>query len=253
MEGVCETESSVCRFFPDNIGGCDRPRFPSPSRHVPVILLTTQLTRRPGGPAFGGAVPLDRVRLAVRLTLNDSIMALKPAKYNVALQLLSTPTTTSQRTLVLHSFQCPRLFPRLTTSTTQVQVVSYYRITMSLPFSLTTLVGGYHYPLQSAQNQASAPGVSHFIDGSGPIFSMYLERAEEEDKKMAENWKADADGILIFVRLCSSPMLHTDSSVIDWFILRCCCILDLSVDSGHPTEPTGHLQLLPCQYLSHYR
>ena len=62
-------------------------------------------------------------------------------------------------------------------------------------------IGSHHYPPQSAQNQTSAPGVSHFIDGSGPIFSMYLERAEEEDKKMAESWKADADGILIFVRL----------------------------------------------------
>ena len=30
---------------------------------------------------------------------------------------------------------------------------------------------------------------------------MYLEMATEEDKNMAENWKADADGILIFVRL----------------------------------------------------
>jgi hypothetical protein len=30
---------------------------------------------------------------------------------------------------------------------------------------------------------------------------MYLEMATEEDKKMIENWKADADGILIFVRL----------------------------------------------------
>jgi hypothetical protein len=29
---------------------------------------------------------------------------------------------------------------------------------------------------------------------------MYLEMATEEDKKMVENWKADADGILIFVR-----------------------------------------------------
>ena len=29
---------------------------------------------------------------------------------------------------------------------------------------------------------------------------MYLEMASEEDKKMAENWKDDADGILIFVR-----------------------------------------------------
>ena len=31
---------------------------------------------------------------------------------------------------------------------------------------------------------------------------MYLGMAEEEDKKMAESWKADADGILIFVGLC---------------------------------------------------
>ncbi len=31
---------------------------------------------------------------------------------------------------------------------------------------------------------------------------MYLDMATEEDKKMVEGWKADADGILIFVRLC---------------------------------------------------
>ena len=30
---------------------------------------------------------------------------------------------------------------------------------------------------------------------------MYLEMAAEEDNKMAKNWQADADGILIFVRL----------------------------------------------------
>ncbi len=30
---------------------------------------------------------------------------------------------------------------------------------------------------------------------------MYLEMATEEDKKKVENWKADADGILLFVRL----------------------------------------------------
>ncbi|KAH9051060.1 hypothetical protein EDB87DRAFT_1836874 [Lactarius vividus] len=55
--------------------------------------------------------------------------------------------------------------------------------------------GDYQYPPQSAENQASQ-GVSNFVDGSGPIFSMYLEMASEEDKKMAEGWKADADGIL---------------------------------------------------------
>lgn len=36
-------------------------------------------------------------------------------------------------------------------------------------------------------------------DSSDPLFSMYVKMAEEEDNKMAERWKADADGILIFV------------------------------------------------------
>ena len=49
------------------------------------------------------------------------------------------------------------------------------------------------------QNQ-ELRGQSDHVDGSGPIFSLYLEMASEEDKKMAESWKDDADGILIFVR-----------------------------------------------------
>jgi hypothetical protein len=61
-------------------------------------------------------------------------------------------------------------------------------------------IGDDQYPPQSVPNQASR-NVSDFVDGSGHIFSMYLEMATEEDKKMVENWKADADGILIFVRL----------------------------------------------------
>lgn len=31
---------------------------------------------------------------------------------------------------------------------------------------------------------------------------MYLDRTEDEDEKMAERWKADADGILVFVSDC---------------------------------------------------
>jgi hypothetical protein len=38
-----------------------------------------------------------------------------------------------------------------------------------------------------------------FTDPSGPLFSIYLDRAEGHDKKMTDRWKADADGILIFV------------------------------------------------------
>ena len=37
---------------------------------------------------------------------------------------------------------------------------------------------------------------------------MYMEMATEEDKKMVEDWKADVDSILIFVRL----ILYYDAS-----------------------------------------
>jgi hypothetical protein len=39
-----------------------------------------------------------------------------------------------------------------------------------------------------------------YYDASGPLFSVYLQLADEEDTKMAESWKGDADGILVFVR-----------------------------------------------------
>lgn len=48
---------------------------------------------------------------------------------------------------------------------------------------------------------------SHFVDGSGPIFTMYADMAGEEDKKMADSWKADADGILVFVSIMMTPSM----------------------------------------------
>ena len=79
---------------------------------------------------------------------------------------------------------------------------------------------------------------------------MYLEMATEEDKKMVEDWKADADGILIFVRLSSNRVLYANLMALDWLILCCCRNVDLSVHPRPATEPTRHLQLLPCEYLS---
>jgi hypothetical protein len=116
---------------------------------------------------------------------------------------------------------------------------------LSLQFSpATPIADDCQYPPRTAPNQASQ-GESGFVDSSGPILSMYLESAKEEDKAMAESWQADAEGILVFV--CFHVLVYslTDSSVVDWFILRRCRIVDLSVDSGPSTEPTGHLQLLP--------
>ena len=95
---------------------------------------------------------------------------------------------------------------------------------------------------------------SDHVDGSEPIFSLYLERASEEDKKMAENWKGDADGILIFVRHYHlfQNFIHTNSLLIDWSILCFCCIVDLSIDSRPPAESTRYIQLLPRQRVSGY-
>jgi hypothetical protein len=60
------------------------------------------------------------------------------------------------------------------------------------------VTGDHHYPPQLAQNGAPQ-GEFVFVDGSGPLFTMYLETAGEEDKKVTDSWKADADGILVFV------------------------------------------------------
>jgi len=64
--------------------------------------------------------------------------------------------------------------------------------------SLTSLTPRPGHPLQPGQ-QDPPQAESVYADSSGPLFSMYLKLAGEEDVKMTENWKGDADGILIFV------------------------------------------------------
>ncbi|KAH9057219.1 hypothetical protein EDB87DRAFT_1833244 [Lactarius vividus] len=75
---------------------------------------------------------------------------------------------------------------------------------MSTP-SAGAHTGSHELPPGPVPNQAPQ-GESNFADGSIPMFSMYLERAAEEDKKMAEGWKADADGILFFTGLFSAAV-----------------------------------------------
>jgi len=47
------------------------------------------------------------------------------------------------------------------------------------------------------QGETLQRATNHF-DDFGDIFSMYLERSNEENKKLVEGWKVDADGMLIF-------------------------------------------------------
>ena len=70
-----------------------------------------------------------------------------------------------------------------------------------------------------------------FTDPSGPLFSMYLDWAEGQDKKMADRWKADADGILIFVSGHISSLFLSQLR-----LYRPVCL--------------GYLRILSCKYLS---
>jgi hypothetical protein len=67
-----------------------------------------------------------------------------------------------------------------------------------------------HGTHQTTQNQ-TAHGDSSFGDSSNTLFSMYVKMAEKEDNKMAERWREDANGILIFVS--ASNIFHAAGCV----------------------------------------
>jgi hypothetical protein len=74
---------------------------------------------------------------------------------------------------------------------------------------------------------------------------MYLDRAKDEDTKMAEGWKDDAEGLLVFVGLCAtSHSFSHNLESIDWFILCCRCSIARSDPPRYSTEFAGRLNLL---------
>ncbi|KAI0247017.1 hypothetical protein BJV78DRAFT_1285896 [Lactifluus subvellereus] len=58
---------------------------------------------------------------------------------------------------------------------------------------------------QSTQYPTSQ-GQSVFSDGSGPLFNMYVEAAEQEDNKMIDLWQKDRDCIVVFTGLLSATV-----------------------------------------------
>ena len=53
-------------------------------------------------------------------------------------------------------------------------------------------------PVHIGDDDQESHPTSNSVDG-GPIFSMYLKRAEEEDKRTAEGWKEEAEKVFLFV------------------------------------------------------
>jgi len=99
---------------------------------------------------------------------------------------------------------------------------------------------------------ASLTQASGSVDGSGPIVSMYLQLAVDEDRKMTENWKGHADSILIFVsrHSTSCTSIHIDPETEDWSILCCRRSLRCGVRPGPQAKFPGHLRILPRKHLS---
>lgn len=78
------------------------------------------------------------------------------------------------------------------------------------------------------------------IDGPGPLFAMYLKASDAEDEKMTSSWRADADGILLFVSAnVACELLTMTQRNIDWFILCCCCGIVVHNAHRSPTRPLG--------------
>jgi hypothetical protein len=74
---------------------------------------------------------------------------------------------------------------------------------------------------------------------------MYLDRAEDEDTKMAEGWKDDAEGLLVFVGPCTTSYSFSHNlESIDWFILGCRCSIARSNPPRYSAEFAGRLGVL---------
>ena len=79
---------------------------------------------------------------------------------------------------------------------------------------------------------------------------MYLDRAVEEDNKMVESWKGDAEGMLLFVSRQTTSYTSAHNVVKDWSILCRGCDIAPNVRPEHSAEPASYLKLLSRIYLS---
>ena len=80
---------------------------------------------------------------------------------------------------------------------------------------------------------------------------MYSKAAEEEDKKMADRWQQDADGILIFVSPCGGIRISLCIiwNTIDWLILCRRCSAARCVCTEPDPQRSGYLFILSPKHL----
>jgi hypothetical protein len=78
---------------------------------------------------------------------------------------------------------------------------------------------------------------------------MYIDRVIEEDNKMVESWKGDADGMLVFVSFQSttSDTSAFNFEIIDWPLL--CCDRDFAISVYPGYSAPGQVSFLSRIYL----
>ena len=80
---------------------------------------------------------------------------------------------------------------------------------------------------------------------------MYLDRVIEEDRRMVESWKGDADGMLTFVGLQTTSYTSAyNLQILDWSLLCRGRSIACGVYPGYSAELAGHLSFLSRTYLS---
>ena len=56
-----------------------------------------------------------------------------------------------------------------------------------------------HLPLPTQNLNSPSRATSNFTDGADALFSMYNEMAAERDRNLVENWREDANSIMLLV------------------------------------------------------
>ncbi|KAH9055577.1 hypothetical protein EDB87DRAFT_1761944 [Lactarius vividus] len=73
-------------------------------------------------------------------------------------------------------------------------------------FNRVAVTGPQYLPLLTQDLNPSSRAMSDFADGSDALFSMYDEMAAERDRKLAENWREDANDIILLSGLLSATV-----------------------------------------------
>ena len=66
---------------------------------------------------------------------------------------------------------------------------------------------GPNTPQAEPDHNQTSQGDAYRYNHPEDAFSMYLDRAIEEDRGMVESWKGNTDGMLVFVSLQNFPMI----------------------------------------------